>query len=73
MLFEARLKAYTGITGRFFNLFLEPDIADILRESGTATLEKNIEADAYWGTGPDGQGENQMGKIWMKLRAELAR
>lgn len=49
-----------------------PDIADILRESGMATLEKNIESDAYLGTGPDGQGENQMGKIWMKLRAELA-
>lgn len=48
-----------------------PDIADVLRESGTATLEKNIESDAYWGTGPDGRGENQMGKIWMELRAEL--
>ncbi|MBU2103598.1 hypothetical protein KKD95_01135 [Patescibacteria group bacterium] len=26
MLFEARVKAYSGITGRLFNLFLEPDI-----------------------------------------------
>jgi hypothetical protein len=26
MLFEARIKAYSGITGRVFNLFLEPDI-----------------------------------------------
>lgn len=26
ILFEARTKAYAGITGRIFNLFLEPDI-----------------------------------------------
>lgn len=26
MLFDARVKAYSGITGRVFNLFLEPDI-----------------------------------------------
>lgn len=26
LLFEARTKAYAGITGRLFNLFLEPDI-----------------------------------------------
>ena len=26
MIFDARVKAYSGITGRIFNLFLEPDI-----------------------------------------------
>lgn len=31
MMFEARIKAYSGITGRIFNLFLEPDIT-ILKE-----------------------------------------
>lgn len=29
MLFEARTKAYTGITGRLFNLFQEPDIQSL--------------------------------------------
>ena len=26
--------------------------------------------DAFWGRGPEGQGENNLGKLWMRLRAE---
>lgn len=48
-----------------------PDIAEILKESGNRELLKVYPADSYWGTGPDGRGENRMGKIWMKLRDEL--
>lgn len=48
-----------------------PDIADILKESGECELLKVWETDSYWGTGKDGSGQNQMGKMWMKLRAEL--
>jgi ribA/ribD-fused uncharacterized protein len=48
-----------------------PDIAVILKESGDSLLLKVIDTDSYWGTGKDGLGENRMGKIWMKLRAEL--
>ena len=48
------------------------DIADILRESGDAPVLKEWAADYFWGTGADGSGENQMGKLWMKLREELA-
>lgn len=29
MLFDARIKAYSGITGRLFNFFLEPDITSL--------------------------------------------
>ena len=47
------------------------DIADILRESREALLVKRIATDSFWGTGADGNGENQMGKLWMKLRAEI--
>lgn len=47
-----------------------PDIIDILKESGDRELQKVIATDSYWGTGMDGLGENQMGKLWMKLRAE---
>ena len=47
------------------------DIADILRESGDSELLKVYDTDYYWGTGKDGSGENRMGKLWMKLRAEL--
>lgn len=48
-----------------------PDIRDILKESGDRILEKQIDADYYWGTGKDGSGENRMGKLWMKLRQEI--
>ncbi len=47
-----------------------PDIRDILKESGDRELQKVIATDSYWGTGMDGLGENKMGKLWMKLRAE---
>ncbi len=48
-----------------------PDIEAILRETGDAVLLKDHPLDAFWGTGPDGKGENRMGKLWMKLREEL--
>ncbi len=47
------------------------DVRDILLETGDAELLKVYDTDYYWGTGADGTGENQMGKLWMKLRAEL--
>jgi len=33
MLFDARVKAYSGITGRVFNLFLEPDITSLKEDA----------------------------------------
>lgn len=48
-----------------------PDIVDILRESGDCEFLKICDTDYYWATGKDGSGENRMGKLWMKLRAEL--
>lgn len=47
------------------------DIATVLKMSGTRELRKEYPADNYWGTGADGSGQNQMGKLWMKLRSEL--
>ncbi len=46
------------------------DIARILKESGDRELLKVSDTDSYWGTGKDGTGQNKMGKLWMKLRAE---
>lgn len=48
-----------------------PDIAKVLQMSGTRELLKVYDVDYFWGTGADGTGENQMGKLWMKLRAEI--
>ncbi len=47
------------------------DVREILESTGTQELLKVYDTDYYWGTGADGSGENQMGKLWMKLRAEL--
>jgi len=46
------------------------DVREVLLETGDAELLKVYDTDYYWGTGADGSGENQMGKLWMKLRAE---
>ena len=27
--------------------------------------------DSFWGCGADRKGQNELGKLWMKLRAEL--
>ena len=48
-----------------------PDVESILKESGGATILKNHPDDYYWGTGADGSGQNEMGKLWMRLRSEL--
>ncbi|QQS21335.1 MAG: NADAR family protein [Candidatus Moraniibacteriota bacterium] len=48
-----------------------PDIVEILKESGDRELRKNYDSDYFWGTGKDVSGENRMGKLWMKLRAEI--
>lgn len=57
-LFRAKLAQHAGI-------------AALLQSSGDRELQKVIATDAYWGTGADGLGENQMGKLWMRLREEI--
>lgn len=47
------------------------DVKNVLLATGSRELLKVYDTDYYWGTGADGTGENQMGKLWMKLRAEL--
>ena len=40
----------------------------ILKESGNKKIVENSPVDSFWGVGPDGNGENVLGKIWMKIR-----
>ncbi len=42
-----------------------------LEETGDWLLVEDSPKDSFWGIGPDGQGQNQLGTIWMKLREEL--
>lgn len=48
-----------------------PDVVAVLKETGSRELLKVYDTDYDWGTGADGTGENNMGKLWMKLRDEL--
>src|SRR6056297_72216 len=47
------------------------DVREVLLATGSRELLKVYDTDYFWGTGADNTGENQMGKLWMKLRTEL--
>lgn len=47
------------------------DVRRVLLATQNRDLLKVFDQDYYWGTGADDSGQNRMGKLWMKLRAEL--
>ncbi|GMQ95182.1 MAG: hypothetical protein BMS9Abin13_294 [Patescibacteria group bacterium] len=42
-----------------------------LLESGHKELIENSWRDPYWGWGPNKDGENHLGKLWMEIRDEM--
>lgn len=42
-----------------------------LLQTGDRELIENSPRDSFWGWGPNKDGKNHLGKIWMKLREEL--
>jgi len=46
-------------------------LRDLLVGSGDERIEEDSPHDSYWGTGPDGKGQNKLGTMLMQLRAEL--
>ena len=48
-----------------------PYVKQKLLENGDCPLVEDSPTDSFWGCGADRQGRNEMGKLWMKLRAEL--
>lgn len=48
-----------------------PYIQKKLRETGDRELIEVSPVDSFWGWGPDRNGRNELGKIWMELRAEM--
>lgn len=48
-----------------------PDLAAQLVATGNAALIEANDDDAFWGHGPDGNGENWCGKILMDVRERL--
>lgn len=52
-------------------LLQHPYIQRKLLETGDMEIVEDSPTDSFWGRGPDWKGENNLGKIWMKLREEL--
>jgi N-glycosidase YbiA len=48
-----------------------PQLADLLRSTGTAMLIEKMPRDSYWGSGPNGCGRNRMGRLLEKIRKEI--
>lgn len=46
-------------------------VRKLLEESETRTIIENSPDDDFWGIGPNADGQNMLGKIWMRLREEL--
>ena len=47
------------------------DVQDALKKTGTREIVENSPVDDLWGAGPNGDGRNTMGKLWMKIRSSL--
>lgn len=47
------------------------EVREALLKSGSDIIAEDSKEDSFWGIGADGQGQNHLGKIWMKLRGEL--
>lgn len=47
------------------------DVREALKRTGTRTIIENSPVDNFWGAGPNGKGENWVGKIWMEIRESL--
>ncbi len=50
-----------------------PNLAEVLLGTGDAKLVEQApwDVNSYWGIGRDGRGKNRLGKLLMKVRAEL--
>lgn len=48
-----------------------PEAREALRKSGDEEIVEDSPTDYFWGIGADGTGQNVLGKLWMKLRAEM--
>lgn len=47
------------------------ELAELLLDTGEATLVEHTTNDSYWGDGGDGSGKNMLGRLLMRVREEL--
>jgi ribA/ribD-fused uncharacterized protein len=45
-------------------------VRKVLRRTKGLVIVENSPTDPFWGRGPDWQGQNHLGKLWMKIRDE---
>jgi N-glycosidase YbiA len=50
-----------------------PYLKQLLIETGDDLIVENSPTDSYWGCGLDGKGQNQLGKVLMRVREELCK
>ena len=50
---------------------LHPELRDLLLATGEEEIVETVPNDYYWGVGRDGTGQNKLGKIIERIRAEL--
>lgn len=48
-----------------------PYVLEKLLLSGDLDIVEDSPKDEFWGWGPNRDGRNELGKIWMRLRDEL--
>lgn len=48
-----------------------PDLRAKLMATGDEEIVEQSPIDSYWGEGPDGKGQNRLGKTLMRIRDEL--
>ena len=48
-----------------------PYVKESLISTGQREIVEDSHKDSFWGRGPDWQGRNELGKLWMKLRSEM--
>ncbi|MFA5652226.1 MAG: NADAR family protein [Candidatus Paceibacterota bacterium] len=69
---ERKLTIMTDLVTQKFNPLLNPENTKLLLDTGQMHLEEmNWWNDLYWGTNKEGEGENQLGKLLMKVRKDL--
>ncbi len=47
------------------------DVRDALKRTGDRTIVENSPVDDFWGIGPNKDGQNMLGNLWMKIRDRL--
>lgn len=66
---EARVEVMRQVVTAKFET--HPELRDILRSTGDSPLVESAPGDAFWGAGPDGAGENRLGRLLEQIRDQL--